>query len=743
MTVSAAPNFNLSTGNGVTTVFSFGFGILDASHLKVYLAGVLQSAGYTVAGVGATSGGTVAFTVAPANGVAVLLKRSVPRTRTTDFITDGDFTADDIDNDQDLQTMLIQDASANADRAIKVPESGELLDLPVAATRANKALLFDATGAPTVGSGIIFSGAGTIAVTNVAALKALLVANLSDGQIVSTLGYNTAAIGGGARYRWDAALAAAPDDVYYFQLNAGGVGRFVLLHSGTITLKQGGCKGDDATDDAARYAAVLAAAPAYSVIDATDGTYRLTAGARIANVGVKMRGGKFRLDNDGQQFLFVVVPSDYCTFEKCRFTGSGVTGTAPTPKYQGGIHGGNSDHPAPLNVTPANGVTVKDCIFENLTVGIWSGGAAAQAVPVGWSVVDNQFTNIVGFAGQSEGYGTLFTPCSRSVIRGNKYKTIRRHAIYLASESSFNGVDGNVIDGVDNIAIQSNTGVAQNYADQNSYTNNIIRGFTRSIAYGYRSSVGIGLYGKHSNSLVQNNSIFGALDTGIDCAGELAGSNYAEYMDVLGNKIIMDATATDGAIRADGLFSGKISGNKAVLQSNIYGVIVTSTNSVSTKLLDVSGNTFDTTAPAAIAFRLALVASRTIHIYRNKLNGFAAGYSNRLTDTSTAGIRKTDLNDDAGFYGADADVTHNAQGTIAQTDCPKIRHAAVLTAARLVTLANTNVPHGAEVTIMRTGAGAFSLNVSDGGTIKGLATGQWGRFVWNGGGWELGGFGSL
>lgn len=150
MTVSAAPPFNTYTGNGVTTVFAYGFRILDAAHLKVYLGGVLTASGYTVSGVGAAGGGSVTFGAAPGNGVAVLLKRSVPRTRTVDYVTNGNFTAEDIDNDQDQQTMLVQDIAAEADRSIKAPGGEAVNDLPAVAARAGKMLAFDANGHPVV-----------------------------------------------------------------------------------------------------------------------------------------------------------------------------------------------------------------------------------------------------------------------------------------------------------------------------------------------------------------------------------------------------------------------------------------------------------------------------------------------------------------------------------------------------------------------------------------------------------------
>lgn len=150
MTVSAAPPFNTHSGNGVTTVFAYGFKVLDATHLEVYLDSVIQTSGYTVAGVGADAGGSVTFSAAPANGVEVLLKRAVPLTRNVDFVDNGDFTAEDIDNDQDLQTMQIQDIASDAERAIKVPPGETIGDVPASADRAGKVLGFDALGEPVV-----------------------------------------------------------------------------------------------------------------------------------------------------------------------------------------------------------------------------------------------------------------------------------------------------------------------------------------------------------------------------------------------------------------------------------------------------------------------------------------------------------------------------------------------------------------------------------------------------------------
>lgn len=107
MTVALATPLDEYTGNGTTTEFAYNFRLLDSSHLKVYLNGVLQSSGYTVSDVGEDDG-TVTFTTAPANGVSVRLQRVVPASRTTDYPFNSGLRAETLNNDFDRLVMMIQ-----------------------------------------------------------------------------------------------------------------------------------------------------------------------------------------------------------------------------------------------------------------------------------------------------------------------------------------------------------------------------------------------------------------------------------------------------------------------------------------------------------------------------------------------------------------------------------------------------------------------------------------------------------
>lgn len=154
MTVSANYAPNVSTGNGVTTVYPYNFRILAAADLEVSVAGVVKTQGvdYTLTGIGSGSGGNVTFTVAPANGAQVIRRRNMALTRTIDYQNNGDLLAAVLNPDNDAPVMMAQQLQEQANRSIKFPLGDSAgATLPDAATRAGMSLAFDGSGAVTVG----------------------------------------------------------------------------------------------------------------------------------------------------------------------------------------------------------------------------------------------------------------------------------------------------------------------------------------------------------------------------------------------------------------------------------------------------------------------------------------------------------------------------------------------------------------------------------------------------------------
>ncbi|MEH2574426.1 hypothetical protein [Bradyrhizobium sp. AZCC 1708] len=118
------------TGNGVTTIFNYGFRILDEDHLKVIRTqgGVetvlVIDTDYIVSDVGEAGGGQVALTIAPTAAQTITILRNVPFTQETDLENQGPYFAETIEASLDLSVMRDQQIEERLSRTIMVPASG-------------------------------------------------------------------------------------------------------------------------------------------------------------------------------------------------------------------------------------------------------------------------------------------------------------------------------------------------------------------------------------------------------------------------------------------------------------------------------------------------------------------------------------------------------------------------------------------------------------------------------------------
>ena len=109
------------TGDAVTVTFAYNFMILQSEALGVLLNNSATAeahlSGYTVAGVGDASGGSITFTgspAAPASGINVRLERWNPFTQTIDFVTGAEINANTIEKMGDKLTHLAQEINRRA-----------------------------------------------------------------------------------------------------------------------------------------------------------------------------------------------------------------------------------------------------------------------------------------------------------------------------------------------------------------------------------------------------------------------------------------------------------------------------------------------------------------------------------------------------------------------------------------------------------------------------------------------------
>ncbi len=138
------------SASGADDTFEYAFPIFASEDLAVYLDGAKQASGFTINGAGDTSGGSVVFDNAPANGVIVTLSRELPIERVTDYLQGGNFSAASINSELDYIIAAIQQVNRENDTMIKYGdhETPSETVLPDRSIRANKALGFDGNGDP-------------------------------------------------------------------------------------------------------------------------------------------------------------------------------------------------------------------------------------------------------------------------------------------------------------------------------------------------------------------------------------------------------------------------------------------------------------------------------------------------------------------------------------------------------------------------------------------------------------------
>lgn len=117
-------------GNGVTTIFNYGFRIVHENHLRVIRADaagtettLVIDTDYVVSDVGEPAGGQVALLVAPATGQTITILRNVPFTQETDLENQGAYYAETVEDALDLAAMRDQQMAEMLTRAVLVPPS--------------------------------------------------------------------------------------------------------------------------------------------------------------------------------------------------------------------------------------------------------------------------------------------------------------------------------------------------------------------------------------------------------------------------------------------------------------------------------------------------------------------------------------------------------------------------------------------------------------------------------------------
>jgi hypothetical protein len=137
--------------------------------------------------------------------------------------------------------------------------------------------------------------ANTIVVDNVAALKALTVASLSNGQVILTRGYYSTNDGGQGAYTYNSSSAASDNGGTVIAPTAG-AGRFLLQHSGPVNVLQWGAKNTN-SDASITTAAIQAAV---SFVTANQKKAFFPKGTYLLNDSIKIAGQTSRWSIEGE-----------------------------------------------------------------------------------------------------------------------------------------------------------------------------------------------------------------------------------------------------------------------------------------------------------------------------------------------------------------------------------------------------------------------------------------------------------
>jgi hypothetical protein len=154
MTVADNTSRNQYSATAGQTIFSYTFEIVDKDDLVVLQNGTTLSEGtdYSVAGVGDNGGGTITLTVGATLNDIMTLYRDMPYARNQNYTNSGDFLASDVNDDFDNLWLAGEQTNRSFDQSVRRPITDSTtisMELPDAATRANKYLSFSPTGAVT------------------------------------------------------------------------------------------------------------------------------------------------------------------------------------------------------------------------------------------------------------------------------------------------------------------------------------------------------------------------------------------------------------------------------------------------------------------------------------------------------------------------------------------------------------------------------------------------------------------
>lgn len=207
-------DFDISSADGVTTVFTYTAFAYDASQIKVY--SVLDdvetpiTTGITITPNVDFVGGTVTFAVAPSASVGkILRRREVPYTQTTEFTDIIRYKETGIEKSLNTLVMQIQQIYSKVSRSMKYSEAAGTTETIIETPVDGKALIFSGT------TGRLIAGPDASEISNAQgyATDALASKNAAATSETNAQNWATAAQSAATGINWTKARAASTANV--------------------------------------------------------------------------------------------------------------------------------------------------------------------------------------------------------------------------------------------------------------------------------------------------------------------------------------------------------------------------------------------------------------------------------------------------------------------------------------------------------------------------------------------------
>lgn len=154
MTVATTTNRISYACDGATTAFPYTFKVFEDSDLEVILrtnatgaeTTLTLTTHYTVSGARSASGGNVTTVATYSADYTLVIRRVLPLTQETDYITGDSFPADSHENALDRLVMIAQQLYEELGRALVLAASSSYSDLEIPDPTANQYLKWNAAG---------------------------------------------------------------------------------------------------------------------------------------------------------------------------------------------------------------------------------------------------------------------------------------------------------------------------------------------------------------------------------------------------------------------------------------------------------------------------------------------------------------------------------------------------------------------------------------------------------------------